>query len=279
MSVPRPARHVVQDLADDAQHVAVALARRQRQLDAIGEDDQADLVVVGDRRVGEQRGDLGGELLLELRAPSRSASSALASTSSMTVSSRSSVKRLTCGTPVRAVTFQSIVRTSSPGRYSRTSANSMPRPLKTLWYWPANRSLTRWLVRIWILRTAFSCSQQVSMVKTWNEGDRLKRAAGVSVGASGRSSFNLTPAPCSGHRHSVEDALHDRVRRHAPRLRPRTEIDDAVAEHVGADRLDVLRRDVAAAVDEARAPWRRGVRYRVARGERAVLNERARDRA
>src|SRR4029453_234064 len=35
----------------------------------------------------------------------------------------------------------------------------MPRPLKTLWYWPAKRSVTRWLVRIWILRTAFSCSR------------------------------------------------------------------------------------------------------------------------
>ncbi len=28
---------------------------------------------------------------------------------------------------MRAVTFQSMVRTSSPGRYSRTSLNSMPR--------------------------------------------------------------------------------------------------------------------------------------------------------
>ena len=34
---------------------------------------------------------------------------------------------------MRAVTFQSIVRTSSPGAYSRTSANSIPRPLKTAW--------------------------------------------------------------------------------------------------------------------------------------------------
>ncbi len=34
---------------------------------------------------------------------------------------------------MRAVTFQSIVRTSSPGAYSRTSANSMPRPLNTAW--------------------------------------------------------------------------------------------------------------------------------------------------
>ncbi len=37
------------------------------------------------------------------------------STISITVSSRSSVKSFTCGVPVRAVTFQSIVRTSSPG--------------------------------------------------------------------------------------------------------------------------------------------------------------------
>ena len=37
------------------------------------------------------------------------------STSSITVSSRSSVNSFTCGTPVRAVTFQSIARTSSPG--------------------------------------------------------------------------------------------------------------------------------------------------------------------
>ena len=47
------------------------------------------------------------------------------------VSSRSSVNFFTNGRPVRAVTFQSIVRTSSPGTYSRTSSKSMPRPLKT----------------------------------------------------------------------------------------------------------------------------------------------------
>ena len=36
----------------------------------------------------------------------------------------------------------------------------MPRPLNTLWYWPAKRSLTRWLVRIWIFRTVRSCSRE-----------------------------------------------------------------------------------------------------------------------
>ncbi len=53
------------------------------------------------------------------------------STTSMTVSSRSSANSLTCGSPVRAVTFQSIVRTSSPGVYWRTSEKATPWPLKT----------------------------------------------------------------------------------------------------------------------------------------------------
>ena len=35
---------------------------------------------------------------------------------------------------MRADTFQSMARTSSPGWYGRTSSNAMPRPLKTEWY-------------------------------------------------------------------------------------------------------------------------------------------------
>jgi len=56
---------------------------------------------------------------------------ALMSTSRKIVSSRSSVYFLTNGLPARAVTFQSMVRTSSPGLYSRTSSKSIPRPLNT----------------------------------------------------------------------------------------------------------------------------------------------------
>ena len=41
---------------------------------------------------------------------------------------------------MRAVTFQSMMRISSPGWYCRTSENAMPRPLKTEWYWPASMS-------------------------------------------------------------------------------------------------------------------------------------------
>ena len=49
---------------------------------------------------------------------------------------------------MRAVTFQSMVRISSPGWYSRTSSNSIPCPLNTLWYSPENTSLTSRRVRI-----------------------------------------------------------------------------------------------------------------------------------
>ncbi len=55
--------------------------------------------------------------------------------------------RFTNGRRIRAVTFQSMDRTSSPGWYSRTSANSMPCPLKTERYSPENRELTSRRVR------------------------------------------------------------------------------------------------------------------------------------
>ena len=65
------------------------------------------------------------------------------SSSRISVSSRSSTKRLMKGRPWRAVTFQSIERISSPTWYSRTSSNSMPRPRKALRYSPAKMDVTR----------------------------------------------------------------------------------------------------------------------------------------
>jgi hypothetical protein len=56
----------------------------------------------------------------------------LKSTIRIKVSSRSSTNFLTNGWFIRAVTFQSIERTSSPGWYSRTSSKFIPCPLKTL---------------------------------------------------------------------------------------------------------------------------------------------------
>jgi hypothetical protein len=81
------------------------------------------------------------------------------STSRMTVSSRSSTCFLTYGCPMREVTFQSMVRMSSPHWYSRTSLNSIPRPLKTEWYSPASDSFTSRLVRISMRRTFLRISE------------------------------------------------------------------------------------------------------------------------
>ncbi len=80
------------------------------------------------------------------------------STISSAVSSRSSMCSLTKGRPRRAVTFQSIARTSSPGWYSRTSENSMPRPLKTERYSPLKSDSTRPRVRSSIRRTCAATS-------------------------------------------------------------------------------------------------------------------------
>ncbi len=60
---------------------------------------------------------------------------------------------------MRADTFQSIVRYSSPGTYSRTSANSIPCPLNTDWYSPLNTVLTRPRVRSSISLTCRSSSR------------------------------------------------------------------------------------------------------------------------
>ena len=82
----------------------------------------------------------------------------LTSTTSMTVNSRSSTYLLTWGSPVRAVTFQSIERTSSPGLYCRTSSNSIPRPLNTDRYSPEKPSWTSFRVVISMRRTLLMIS-------------------------------------------------------------------------------------------------------------------------
>lgn len=58
------------------------------------------------------------------------------STAISTLSSRSSLKVRTCGDLVRAVTFQSINRTSSPCWYSLKSSKSSPCPLNEVLYSP-----------------------------------------------------------------------------------------------------------------------------------------------
>src|SRR5262245_27485770 len=113
-----------------------------------------------------------------------------------------------------------MVRTSSPGEYSRTSANSIPRPLKTLWYSPAKVSVTRRPVRI-------------SMRRTW---------ARISLEITAR-------APPSGDFDGFEEEADDVLGGEVLGFRLVAH-EDAVAEDVGPDGLDVLRSDVAPPVEE-----------------------------
>ncbi len=84
------------------------------------------------------------------------------STTRSSVCSRSSSNSLTYGSPVRAETFQSIVRTSSPIWYGRTSANSIPRPLNAEWYSPPNTSSTSPRVRTSTWRIFLNSSRGIT---------------------------------------------------------------------------------------------------------------------
>src|SRR5258707_3088454 len=123
---------------------------------------------------------------------------------------------------MRAETFQSIMRMSSPGMYWRTSENAMPLPLKTEWYCPAIRSRTRRSVTISIFRIFLS-----------------------------RSRVSMTPRLAGPLRHFdvLEELADDCLGRDLLGLRLVRE-DDAVTEHVDAHGLDVLGRDVAAVAPE-----------------------------
>src|SRR5882724_199480 len=100
----------------------------------------------------------------------------LASTSSNRVRSRSSTYRLMNGVPMRAVTFQSMERTSSPGWYSRTSSNDKPVPLKTEWYSPPSRSSTARRARSWRRRICRTTSAgSMSGGRLLSEGAELGR--------------------------------------------------------------------------------------------------------
>src|ERR1044072_1932267 len=99
----------------------------------------------------------------------------LTSTSSITVSSRSSSNTLTKGWLKRAVTFQSISRTSSPNWYSLTSLKDMPLPLKALWYSPEKIWLERPLVFI-SRRLTFLSISAVSTLLINNEQLKINNA-------------------------------------------------------------------------------------------------------
>src|SRR5688572_5632659 len=128
---------------------------------------------------------------------------------------------------MRAVTFQSMWRTSSPGWYSRTSSNSMPRPLKALSYSPASRSVTTRWVRIWIA------------LIFWKSSGGSAWLMSVMLGAYGRS----------GDIDGVEDLLDDVVAGEVLGLGLVGD-EEAVTEDVRADGLHVLGRHVGAPFQE-----------------------------
>ena len=74
---------------------------------------------------------------------SRTSSMARRRAASHAVRARSGTWTRTCGTAVRAVTFQSIRRMSSPGSYGRTWASSVPPPRSWARYSPGSRPRIR----------------------------------------------------------------------------------------------------------------------------------------
>src|SRR5688572_26507125 len=153
------------------------------------------------------------------------------------VSSRSSTYSFTKGRPRRAVTFQSIDRTSSPGWYSRTSENSRPRPLKTEWYSPLKRASTSPRVRSSIRRT---CAE-ISLEKT-REGPPAARGP-----CSGLRTGSISFVPL-GRRYGGEHAAEDFDRVHAACVRF-VRGAQAVLQDRRRHRLHVVRKDVVPSVE------------------------------
>src|SRR5450830_1307375 len=160
------------------------------------------------------------------------------STTSITVSSRSSMYRLTNGRRIRAVTFQSIERTSSPCKYSRTSENSIPWPLNTDRYSPVKTELTSPRVRSSI---SFTC-RRIS-------GGTPMGFSGVRLGASWRRQRERKCRSRNGYR--FKDARDDLVARDLFCF-GFVGAEHAVAQNVGRDSLHVVGR-------HERPPAKKGV--------------------
>src|SRR5262245_26288135 len=158
----------------------------------------------------------------------------LTSTAKRTVNSRSSTNRLMNGDPIRAVTFQSIDRTSSPGWYSRTSSNDSPVPLKTEWYSPPSS--------VWTARRARSCKRRICRITSAGSTAILLGKVLVRPQVSDYLDANVV-----GRDRVGKIARHLRVaQRPGPRRRPH-DFDRYGPLAVPGERLDVLRDQVTAA--------------------------------
>src|SRR5580765_5748745 len=168
-----------------------------------------------------------------------------ASTSRNTVSSRSSTNFFTYGRSMRAVTFQSMVRMSSPGRYSRMSTNSMPVPLNVERYSPTK-------VVLMILRVCRSIWRSLRRIS----GDSMRSGSGLTwAGRATGPRRGCAGAGTSRDFDRGQDALDHVIGGQLLRLGLVGQ-DDAVPEHVRRQLLDVLRDDEAAALQERHGPDR-----------------------
>ena len=172
------------------------------------------------------------------------------SSRSQAVSCRSGTSSRTCGTSVRAVAFQSILRTSSPGSYGRMRSSSRPAP------WPR----PRWSPVIWppTRRSSDSSSCRTSRSAIGPGPGRAGRpvapADAGEVGArtlraGDRHAVGSTAISRRGAGTRVEDPLDDGVGGDPVGQRGVAQ-DQPVAQDVGRQGDDVGRQDVAAAVEE-----------------------------
>src|SRR5205823_2924521 len=141
------------------------------------------------------------------------------------LSSRSSRYFLMYGAFIRAVTFQSMLRISSPGSYSRTSSKSSPEPRKTLRYVPMSAASAR-------IRALIS----TCLTSRRTSGGTCPRCAAVA---------GLTLRD----RYVVEDATDDDLGCDLLRL-SLVGHDEPVPHDIQRDRLDVVGKDVIPAIEE-----------------------------
>ena len=170
-------------------------------LDVVVEEDRADAVAVARQQARERRRELG-----RARAPSAARSGRSPSTATGRAGARRSARGPRCtartyGVSIRAVTFQSMWRTSSPGSYSRRSAKSMPVPRK-------QRPVVA-------LQQAVEPADHLPLEAVQEPLRRLgaeARSASMSLDVAPPRGHALASAS-SGTRHGREDAVDDRRRR------------------------------------------------------------------
>ena len=189
---------------------------------------------------------------------------------SSSTSTRSARWTRTCGSPVRAVTFQSMSRTSSsPGTYVRTWASSVPRPSTCARWSPESRpsrgerrlaQRTRsWSVRIGSralrVRSGPPGGAAIGRFRPMSGGGGVGKPGGSPTGGAGgqrRSCHALPPQVELGHGDGGDDLVEQRigtallgqrlVREHEP-----------VAEGVLDELLDVSDERVVASAEVASA--------------------------